>query len=133
MGTNLDFLSSNNHTVNYKGLQKEMDISTPYNTVHITHVGFDSATGGFTGVPAEWNTLLSQSGITKQEQKENPQAVIDALEYFQDAQKITSEHVWDKIPVLTIEESKPLSVEFSHLGISPSIEDNDLNDNVNTI
>lgn len=50
-----------------------MDISTPYNTVHVTHVGFDPNTGEFTGLPKQWLTLLTQSGITKQEQENNPQ------------------------------------------------------------
>lgn len=53
--------------------QKPMDISTPYNTVHVTHVGFDPNTGEFTGLPRQWITLLTQSGITKQEQENNPQ------------------------------------------------------------
>lgn len=52
-----------------------MDISTPYNTVHVTHVGFDPNTGEFTGLPKEWQVLLSQSGITRQEQEKNPQVI----------------------------------------------------------
>lgn len=50
-----------------------MDISSPYNTRHVTHVGFDSSTGEFTGLPKEWNTLIKCSGITKKEQEQNPQ------------------------------------------------------------
>ena len=50
-----------------------MDISTPYNTVHVTHVGFDPNTGTFTGLPREWHVLLNQSGISKIEQERNPQ------------------------------------------------------------
>lgn len=53
-----------------------MDISTPYNTVHVTHVGFDSNTGEFTGLPKEWTALITQSGITKQEQENNPQVLM---------------------------------------------------------
>lgn len=77
-----DFLSSNNHSNNQdngsssNNGQKEMDISTPYNTIHVTHVGFDSETGEFTGLPREWHILLNQSGITKQEQEKNPQVKI---------------------------------------------------------
>lgn len=48
-------------------------ISSPYNLVHVTHVGFDSQTGEFTGLPREWLILLQQSGISKREQQENPQ------------------------------------------------------------
>lgn len=43
-------------------------ISSPYNMVHVTHVGFNSQTGEFTGMPREWQILLQQSGITKKEQ-----------------------------------------------------------------
>lgn len=50
-----------------------MDISTPYNTIHVTHVGFDPVTGEFTGLPREWHILLNSSGITKVEQERNPQ------------------------------------------------------------
>lgn len=66
----------NNNNGNNKQIstaEAPMDISTPYNTVHVTHVGFDSNTGEFTGLPKEWTMLLTQSGITRQEQKENPQ------------------------------------------------------------
>lgn len=50
-----------------------MDISSPYNTRHVTHVGFDANTGEFTGLPREWHTLLKASGITQIEQEQNPQ------------------------------------------------------------
>lgn len=41
--------------------------------VHVTHVGFNTQTGEFTGMPREWYILLQQSGITKKEQQQNPQ------------------------------------------------------------
>lgn len=52
-----------------------MDISSPYNTKHVTHVGFDESTGQFTGLPREWHILLKTSGITKVEQERNPQVI----------------------------------------------------------
>lgn len=52
-----------------------MDISSPYNTRHVTHVGFDATTGEFTGLPKEWHTLLKASGITQTEQEQNPQVI----------------------------------------------------------
>ena len=33
-------------------------------------------------MPAEWRNMLQTSTITKQEQKKNPQAVLDALKWF---------------------------------------------------
>ncbi|KAG0171389.1 signal transducing kinase of the PAK [Apophysomyces sp. BC1034] len=64
--------------------EKEMEISGPYNAKHVTHVGFDAATGEFTGLPYEWQILLKQSGISKREQYQNPQAVLDAIGFYQE-------------------------------------------------
>ncbi|KAI9316787.1 kinase-like domain-containing protein [Dichotomocladium elegans] len=64
--------------------EKEMEISGPYNAKHVTHVGFDAATGEFTGLPYEWQVLLKQSGISKKEQYQNPQAVLDAIGFYQE-------------------------------------------------
>ncbi|KAI9280388.1 kinase-like domain-containing protein [Sporodiniella umbellata] len=72
-----------------------MDISSPYNTIHVTHVGFDASTGEFTGLPKEWHSLLKTSGITQTEQEQNPQAVINAIEFYQESRDDT---VWQKIP-----------------------------------
>ncbi|KAI8879278.1 PBD-domain-containing protein [Backusella circina FSU 941] len=94
-----------------------MDISTPYNTIHVTHVGFDSETGEFTGLPREWHILLNQSGITKQEQEKNPQAVIDAIEFFQGTQQTMDDAVFLKIPKTS-----------SSLSQSPSIISKDSNE-----
>lgn len=33
-------------------------------------------------MPNEWKALLSSSNISKQEQKNNPQAVLDVLKWF---------------------------------------------------
>jgi p21-activated kinase 1 len=33
---------------------KRPEISTPYDPVHLTHVGFNSSTREFTGLPKEW-------------------------------------------------------------------------------
>lgn len=34
------------------------------------------------GMPDSWNKLLVMSNISKQEQKKNPQAVLDVLNYY---------------------------------------------------
>ncbi|KAI8371560.1 kinase-like domain-containing protein [Radiomyces spectabilis] len=66
---------------------KAIDISLPYNTIHVTHVGFDPDTGEFTGLPTEWQILLNQSGISKTEQRDNPKAVLQAIKFFQVEQR----------------------------------------------
>jgi p21-activated kinase 1 len=55
---------------------KRPEISVPYDPVHMTHVGFDHSTREFTGLPKEWDQLLSENGISLEEQKRNPQAVM---------------------------------------------------------
>ncbi|CEP15511.1 hypothetical protein [Parasitella parasitica] len=71
-------------------------ISSPYNMVHVTHVGFNPQTGEFTGMPREWHILLQQSGITKKEQQQNPQAVLDALGFYKDSKDQSLDTVWEK-------------------------------------
>lgn len=71
-------------------------ISSPYNMVHVTHVGFNPQTGEFTGMPREWHVLLQQSGITKKEQRQNPQAVLDVLGFYKDAKDQSLDTVYDK-------------------------------------
>ncbi|RWS27790.1 serine/threonine-protein kinase PAK 1-like isoform X2, partial [Leptotrombidium deliense] len=57
-------------------------ISPPTNFEHTVHVGFDAITGEFTGMPESWARLLQNSNISKTEQKENPQAVLDVLKWY---------------------------------------------------
>ncbi|PGH18213.1 STE/STE20/PAKA protein kinase [Helicocarpus griseus UAMH5409] len=59
-------------------------VSNPTNFSHRVHVGFDPQTGAFVGLPTEWEKLLSTSAITKEDYKKNPQAVIEALEFYSD-------------------------------------------------
>ncbi|CAO3668508.1 unnamed protein product [Rhizopus stolonifer] len=68
-------------------------ISSPYNMVHLTHVGYNLKTGEFTGMPREWHILLQQSGITKKEQQQHPQAVLDVLGFYKESNQ---DAVWEK-------------------------------------
>jgi p21-activated kinase 1 len=98
--------------------QKKMEISTPYDPVHLTHVGFNSDTGEFTGLPKEWQQLLQESGISKQDQAANPQAVIDIVAFYQDATTHTgdSDAVWKKF-----EDAKGSQVDASTVVSSPGM------------
>lgn len=75
---------------------KKLEISTPYNPVHLTHVGFNTNTGEFTGLPREWQTLLNDAGISKKEQQAHPQTVIDIIGFYEDTTKAKGDAVWDK-------------------------------------
>jgi hypothetical protein len=57
-------------------------ISLPFNFHHITHVQVDDTEPlGFRGLPPEWKEILIKSGISKAETLENPQIVLDLLEF----------------------------------------------------
>lgn len=104
---------------------KRPEISTPYDPVHLTHVGFNSSTGEFTGLPKEWQQLLQESGISRSEQEKNPQAVMEIVKFYQEGHG----DVWDKLgnvggaqqdPILQsgIEFQNPVSdifIDFSHI------------------
>ncbi|KAL5036882.1 hypothetical protein BDEG_24813 [Batrachochytrium dendrobatidis JEL423] len=62
-------------------------ISTPFNPVHITHVGYNHDTGEFTGLPKEWVNMLQESGISKQDQANNPQAILDVIGFYSESQQ----------------------------------------------
>jgi len=74
LGFMTDFLNSN----------KRPEISTPYDQVHLTHVGFNSSTGEFTGLPKKWQQLLQNSGISKSDQEKNPLAVMEIVKFYQE-------------------------------------------------
>ncbi|OAQ82193.1 serine/threonine-protein kinase pak1/shk1 [Purpureocillium lilacinum] len=69
------------------GSQKKPVISAPENPVHVTHVGYDSATGQFTGLPKEWQLLINESGIPEKERRENPQTMVDILQFYKETQE----------------------------------------------
>jgi p21-activated kinase 1 len=73
------------------------EISSPFNPIHLTHVGYNEATGEFTGLPREWEALLAESGISKQDQKDHPQAVIDIIGFYSESQKRADDAIFSKI------------------------------------
>ncbi len=79
--------------IDFLSTTKKPEISTPYDPVHLTHVGFNSSTGEFTGLPKEWQQLLQESGISRLEQERNPQAVMEIVKFYQEGHG----EVWDKM------------------------------------
>lgn len=57
-------------------------ISPPSNFHHQVHVDFDPVSGNFIGLPDKWAKLLQSSNITQQDYAQNPQAVLDVLEFY---------------------------------------------------
>ena len=65
--------------------EPEFVISKPYEFKHLEHAKVDeNSPTGFSGLPQHLETLLKSSGITKEETMENPQAVIDVLNFHMD-------------------------------------------------
>jgi len=62
-----------------------MEISSPYNPVHLTHVGYNPDTGEFSGLPKEWIKMLQDAGISEQDQQAHPQAVIDIISFYSES------------------------------------------------
>ena len=60
------------------------------------HVGFNSSTGEFTGIPKEWQQLLQESDITRQEQENNTQATMEVVKFYQETHA-QGDQVWDKL------------------------------------
>ncbi|KAG1177929.1 hypothetical protein G6F70_001056 [Rhizopus microsporus] len=68
--------------------------SGPTNFVHKVHVGFDPITGDFTGLPDQWNALLKGSKITPEDAAKNPQAVLEALEFYTEQTRLDNKSEW---------------------------------------
>ncbi|BFZ08985.1 hypothetical protein BsWGS_12024 [Bradybaena similaris] len=62
--------------------EASLTIGEPFNVKRNYHVGFDKDTGDFVGLPDSWAQLLSKSDISKKEQRENPEAVMNALKTY---------------------------------------------------
>ncbi|KAK8844042.1 hypothetical protein IAR55_006836 [Kwoniella newhampshirensis] len=81
-------------------ISKPPVISTPYDPIHLTHVGFDYNTGQYTGMPQEWQKILDENGITRAEQEENPNEVLAVVQYFKDRdvqENQGEDEVWQKM------------------------------------
>lgn len=66
-------------------------VSHPTGFSHRVHVGFDPVTGGFVGLPVEWERLLKGSALTKDDMAKNPQAVMEVLQFYTDKLAVRAE------------------------------------------
>ena len=66
-------------------------VSAPTGFSHRIHVGFDPLTGGFVGLPVEWERLLKGSALTKEDMAKNPQAVMEVLSFYTDTLQVRAE------------------------------------------
>ena len=78
------------------GSPRQIRISAPENPTHITHVCFNEETGQFTGLPKNWETMLTDSGVPEMEQKENPQMMYDIMRTFETNMGTADDNVYHK-------------------------------------
>ncbi|QSS57926.1 serine/threonine-protein kinase PakA [Histoplasma capsulatum var. duboisii H88] len=79
------------------GSPRNIKISAPENPVHVTHVGYDNETGQFTGLPKDWQRMLQESGISRKEQEQHPQTMVDIMKFYEkNAGGRDEDDVWHK-------------------------------------
>ncbi|XP_028904198.1 serine/threonine-protein kinase PAK 1 [Ornithorhynchus anatinus] len=106
---------------NKKKEKERPEISLPSDFEHTIHVGFDAVTGEFTGMPEQWARLLQTSNITKLEQKKNPQAVLDVLEFY-NAKKASNSQKYMSFTDKSAEEySSSSSLNVKNMSETPTI------------
>ncbi|KAL0941741.1 ste ste20 paka protein kinase [Colletotrichum truncatum] len=99
------------------GTPKKPVISAPENPVHVTHVGYDSSTGQFTGLPKEWQRLINESGIPEKERRENPQTMVDIITFYKETtEKPAEDQVLEKFH----DARAPDYRQYANAGNSPS-------------
>ncbi|OJD10596.1 STE/STE20/PAKA protein kinase [Emergomyces pasteurianus Ep9510] len=78
------------------GSPRNIKISAPENPVHVTHVGYDNETGQFTGLPKDWQRMLQESGISRKEQEQHPQTMVDIMKFYEKNAGGQDDEVWHK-------------------------------------
>ncbi|KPI39389.1 Serine/threonine-protein kinase ste20 [Cyphellophora attinorum] len=95
------------------GSPKTIKISAPENPMHMIHVGYDNQTGQFTGLPKDWQRMLSDAGVSENEQKQNPEMMVNIMETYKSNTGDQEQHVWQKFDHAKLSES-PASSSSSY-------------------
>ncbi|PWA03610.1 hypothetical protein BB558_000274 [Smittium angustum] len=98
------------------------DVSSPTNFHHRVHVDFDPNSGMFIGLPDQWSKLLQTSNITQQDYAQNPQAVLEVLEFYtknanQDDEKVVFDDYIPEGKTLDLDKQKisDQKVKMNHI------------------
>ena len=113
---------------------RRINISEPVNPIHVTHVGYDNETGQFTvsqlcfllyrpcmlkraqGLPKEWQRMIQESGITRKEQEQNPQTIMDIVTFYKDtAEGKGDEGVWHKFDHAKAQDGQASLAPHTHI------------------
>lgn len=83
----------------------------PRNFCHLQHVTFDKERGEFVGLPVEWEKMLGESGLTRAQVAENPEAVLGALEIITDQKKDKEGAVQDQQSAIQPTQQTPVNTQ----------------------
>jgi protein-serine/threonine kinase len=92
-------------------------VSNPTNFTHRVHVGFDPVSGAFTGLPQEWERLLTASAITKEDYQKHPDVVVEVLNFFTEKMMKRSD---DPLSYTSLTPTPPVEAQNRQLGYSGS-------------
>ncbi|OQV02626.1 Protein kinase domain-containing protein [Cladophialophora immunda] len=106
---------------NMLGSPRTIKISAPENPLHMIHVGYDNQTGQFTGLPADWQRILADSGITKTEQDQNPQMMVNIVETYKNNLGGNDDGVWQKFDHAKLSDSPQSSNSSYQSPVTPII------------
>eukprot|EP01105_Mastigella_eilhardi_P027434 TRINITY_DN845_c3_g1_i1.p1 TRINITY_DN845_c3_g1~~TRINITY_DN845_c3_g1_i1.p1 ORF type:complete len:442 (+),score=103.58 TRINITY_DN845_c3_g1_i1:56-1327(+) len=73
------------------GSNSDVVVGLPFNLQHHIHVDYNSSTG-FVGLPRDWEALLKEDAITKEEVVQHPDVVLGCLRTFTDVQAAVEQH-----------------------------------------
>ena len=62
-------------------------VSGPTDFKHRVHVGFDEVHGNFTGLPKEWEKLLSSSTLTREDYRKDPKVLLEVVDFYHNLQQ----------------------------------------------
>mmetsp|Transcript_30317 Transcript_30317/g.84725 ORF Transcript_30317/g.84725 Transcript_30317/m.84725 type:complete len:501 (+) Transcript_30317:50-1552(+) len=98
-----------------KSLQSASEIevvSSPFNVQHNIHVDFNSETG-FTGLPPEWEAMLKNANITREEVIENADAVLEVLEFANRGNKPAQQNKPQNVPIGQAQKSSHKEIDVT--------------------
>jgi p21-activated kinase 1 len=73
----LSFMNGLRKSVDFRDSNKRLEVSAPYDPVHVQHAGFDSITGKLTILPGKRQEFLQDNHISKHDQEKDSLATIE--------------------------------------------------------
>jgi p21-activated kinase 1 len=109
---------------NFFNINRRLHISAPHDPVHLTHVGFDSSTGEFTGLPQVWQQLLQAGGISKTDQERDLLATMEVVKFYQESGgDVRDKMVHAPAPGSSRSAPIPGAAHVAYPGVSKSVDD----------